>query len=74
MKCNLDKYEVMHMGNKLFQLYICNDGFLADYYHMEMSKWDFGVLIDSSVKMSVQSSVAVKKKANQMLSVIRKGI
>lgn len=38
MKCNLDKYEVMHMGNKLFQLYICNDGFLADYYHMEMSK------------------------------------
>lgn len=74
MKCNLDKYEVMHMGNKLFQLYIGNDGFLADYYHMEMSKWDFGVLIDSSVKMSVQSSVAVKKKANQMLSVIRKGI
>lgn len=37
-KCNLDKFEVMHMGNKQFQLYIFNDGFLADYYHMEMRK------------------------------------
>lgn len=53
MKCNLDKYEVMHMGNKQFQLYICNDGFLADYHHMEISKWDFGVIIDSSMKMSI---------------------
>lgn len=74
MKCNPDKYEVMHMRNKQFQLNICNDGFLADYYHMEMSKWDFGVMIDSSMKMSVQSSVTVKKKANKMLIVIRKGI
>lgn len=74
MKCNLDKYEMMHMGNKLFQLYICNDRFLADYYRMEMRKWDFGVMIDSSVKISVQSSVTVKKKANQMLGFIRKGI
>lgn len=38
MKYNLDKFEVMHMGNKQFQLYICNDGFLADYYHMVMRK------------------------------------
>lgn len=38
MKCNLDKFEVVHMGNKQFQLYICNDGVLADYYHMEMNK------------------------------------
>lgn len=61
MKCNLDKYEVMHMGNKQFQLYICNDGFLADYHHMEISKWDFGVIIDSSMKMSIPSSLTVKK-------------
>lgn len=64
----------MHMGNKQFQLYICNDGFLADHYQMEMSKWDFGVMIDSSMKMSAQSSVTIKKKANQMLDFIRKAI
>lgn len=69
MKCNLDKFEVMHMGNKQFQLYICNDGFLADYYHMVMRKWDLGVTIDSSVTMSAQCSITVKtKKVNQMFS------
>lgn len=74
MKCKWDKYEVMHVGDKQFQLYICNDGFLTDYYCMEMSKWDFGVMIDSSMKISILSSVTVKKKASQVLGVIRKWI
>lgn len=69
MKSDVDKCKVMRMGkdNPSFTYKIMGS-------ELAISTWEpnFQVIIDSSMQMSAQHSVAIKK-ANRKLEIIRKG-
>uniref|UniRef100_A0A8C8SCV0 Reverse transcriptase domain-containing protein n=1 Tax=Pelusios castaneus TaxID=367368 RepID=A0A8C8SCV0_9SAUR len=70
MKFNVDKCKVMHIGkNNPNYTYNMMGANLAT----TSQEKDLGVIVDSSLKMSVQCAEAVKK-ANRMLGIIKKGI
>ena len=61
-------YSNAHGGKKKSKLYLS-----ADEQSMTDQERYLGVLVDSSMKVSTQCAVAVKK-ANSMLGIIKKGI
>ncbi|CAM4413494.1 unnamed protein product, partial [Caretta caretta] len=70
MKFNVDKCKVMHIGkNNPNYTYNMTGANLAT----TNQERDLGVIVDSSLKTSMQYAVAVKK-ANRMLGIIKKGI
>ncbi|CAM5122732.1 unnamed protein product [Eretmochelys imbricata] len=70
MKFNVDKCKVMHIGkNNANYTYNMMGTNLAT----TNQERDLGVIMDSSLKMSMQGAAAVKK-ANGMLGIIKKGI
>ncbi|CAM5132666.1 unnamed protein product [Eretmochelys imbricata] len=70
MKFNVDKYKVMHIGkNNPNYTYTMMGANLVT----TNQERDLRVIMDSSLKMSMQCAAAVKK-ANRMLRIIKKGI
>ena len=70
MHFNIRKCKVIHSGAKIqnfsYQL-------MGSELSMTDQERDFGVLVDSLMKVSTQCAAAVKK-ANSMLGIIKKGI